>query len=338
MLNYIWAGLILVSFAFALYYDGRDLARDTYRNGEPLPVEVRFGGGFDPEARRQAVEIRLDPAAYAAHFGTDARPDSAYAGSLVVTDDGTQLRFDADAALPAPLDVVRDATNPRDGILQGPTASFAAIPAGTAAVRTAVRFDDVRFVKMNAIAAAAIDFAETAAELALGLIGVLALFLGLLKIAEAAGVIESLARVAEPVLRPLFPEIPRGHPAYSLIVLNLSANVFGLGNAATPFGIRAMEELQTLNPEPDTATNPMIMLLAMNTASVQLVPPVLLIALMGLQVNELIVPILITTGISLVAAIGLAKLFARMRRNRASDPNRLGTTPPDAPSTAAPAP
>ncbi|MEL6613722.1 MAG: nucleoside recognition domain-containing protein, partial [Bacteroidota bacterium] len=173
----------------------------------------------------------------------------------------------------------------------------------------------------------------TAASIALGLIGVLALFLGLLRIAEAAGVIQAIGRVVEPVLRPLFPEIPKGHPAFSMIVLNLSANVFGLGNAATPFGIKAMEELQTLNPTEDTATNPMVMLLAMNTASVQLVPPVLLLALMGLQINQLIFAIILATGISLVVAITAAKLFSRLPAFRASDPNRLDATRPDTPTS-----
>src|SRR5690606_3311363 len=148
---------------------------------------------------------------------------------------------------------------------------------------------------MHAIAEAAFDFAETAATLALGLIGVLALFLGLLKIAEASGLIDSLVRFTQPVFRPLFPEIPEGHPALGMIVLNLTANMLGLGNAATPLGIRAMEELQELNPQKDTATNSMVMLLALNTASVQLVPPTLLVAVMGLQVNELILPIILVT-------------------------------------------
>jgi spore maturation protein A len=191
-----------------------------------------------------------------------------------------------------------------------------------------VSFAPVRFVKINAITAAAIDFAQTAAELALGLVGALALFLGLLKIAENAGIIYAMVKIVRPVLRPLFPEVPPDHPALGMIALNLAANVFGLGNAATPFGIKAMEELQKLNPSDDTATNPMVMLLAINTASVQIVPPVLLIALMGLQVNELIFPILITTGLGLLVAIASAKLYSRLGGWRRSDPN---LNPPPAP-------
>jgi spore maturation protein A len=118
-----------------------------------------------------------------------------------------------------------------------------------------------------------------------------------------------------------------------MIALNLTANVFGLGNAATPFGIKAMEELQKLNPSSDTATNSMVMLLAVNTASVQLVPPVLLLALMGLQINQLIFAIIITTGLSLAIAITSAKLYGRLPGFRASDPQR--NLPPSDPSAPA---
>jgi len=326
MLNYIWAGLIATSLVFALYYDARDLAGDAYANGRALPLEVTFEDGYDPGARRQDVTIHLDAGVLERLYGRDAgaaAPDSAgYAGVLLQTAAGVQLRWDADAELPQPLATIATHTNPRDEVLQGATPALAGIAAGTAGVRTRVAFEPVRFVKLQAISQAALDFATTAAELALGLIGILALFLGLLRIGEAAGVIQAMSRVVEPLLRPLFPDVPPGHPAYSMIVLNLAANVMGLGNAATPFGIKAMEELQQLNPDKDTATNPMVTLLVVNTASVQLVPPVLLIALMGLQINRLIFAIILATGISLIVAVTLVKLFERLPAYRRSDPLR----------------
>lgn len=216
-----------------------------------------------------------------------------------------------------------------EAVPDDPEAALAA-PTTTAGVV----FEPVRFVKLTAISSAALDFAGTAAEIALGLIGVLALFLGLLKIAEHAGVIFALVKLVQPILRPLFPEVPANHPALGMIALNLTANIFGLGNAATPFGIRAMEELQKLNTTEDTATNPMVMLLAINTASVQLVPPVLLLALMGLQINQLIFAIIITTGFSLIIAIAGAKLYGRLPGFRASDPDR--NPPPAGPTAATP--
>ena len=328
MLNYIWAGLILASFVFALGHDVGDLSADRYRNGRPLPLTLAFPDGYDPAARRVPVEIRVDSAQYAAFYGTSRVPAAAYPGYLLQTRAGVQLRFAAGSTLPEPLATIGKVSRSRDEELQGRLVGFAPPGAGETplpAATAGVVFEPVRFVKLNAIAAAALDFARTAAEIALGLVGVLALFLGLLKIAEHAGIIYALVRLVRPILRPLFPEVPADHPALGMIALNLTANVFGLGNAATPFGIKAMEELQKLNSTEDTATNPMVMLLAINTASVQLVPPVLLLALLGLQINQLIFPSIITTLLSLVIAIVAVRVFGRLPGYRASDPDRTPT-------------
>jgi len=336
MLNYIWAGLIISSLLFAIGYDLADLHNDRYRNGQPLPVVLAFPNGYDAAARRVPARIRIDSGQYARFYHTTQRPDTSYDGYLVQTKAGAQLRFAADASLPEPLATIAGVSRSQEKELQGRLAGFTA-PAGATAgatVTAGVVFDRVQFVKMNGIAAAALTFAGTAATIALGLIGVLALFLGLLKIGEKAGIIESVVKVVQPVLRPLFPEVPRNHPALAMIALNITANMFGLGNAATPFGIKAMEELQKLNPTQDTATNSQVMLLAINTASVQLVPPVLLLAIMGLQINRLVVPIIFTGLVTLVVAITAAKLYGRLPSMRASDPNR---TPPAEPPSDAPA-
>jgi spore maturation protein A len=326
MLNYIWSGLIVASLVFALWFDVGDLSRDTYRNGQPLPVAVVLPDGYDPGARSVPVSVRIDAREYQAFYGTDATPATEYAGQLLQSLDGRQLRFAAGAELPEPLATIQGVSSAQDGGLQGMLLEMDAATGGGIAT-AALRFEPVRFVKMNAIAQAALDFAETAAEIALGLIGVLALFLGLLKIGEEAGIIHSLVKLVRPVLRPLFPDVPEDHPALGMIALNLTANIFGLGNAATPFGIKAMEELQKLNPSDDTATNPMVMLLAINTASVQLVPPVLLLALLGLQINQLIFAIIITTGLSLVVAVLATRFYGRLPGTRASDPHRASATP-----------
>ena len=118
----------------------------------------------------------------------------------------------------------------------------------------------------------AIDMAGTAVEIALGLIGIMTLWLGIMKIAEKAELINLMAKLIRPLSRKLFPDIPQDHPAIGSMMLNISANWLGLGNAATPFGIKAMEQLQELNPDKDTATRSMIMFLALNTASITLIP------------------------------------------------------------------
>jgi spore maturation protein SpmA len=125
---------------------------------------------------------------------------------------------------------------------------------------------------MEALSAGMIEAAGGAVELAIGLVGVMTLFLGLMKVAEAGGMLTLIARLIRPLMTRLFPEVPPEHPAMGAMILNLSANALGLGNAATPFGIRAMQELDRLNPRPGTATNSMALFLAINTSSVTLLP------------------------------------------------------------------
>ncbi len=327
MLNYIWAGLIAFSLLFALVHDSRDLLNDTYRNGDPVEIEIGFPDGYDRAARRLGVSVRLNGDYFRSFYNTTGDIAETFDGLLVRSEDGTQLRFAADAELPSPLSIIRDITSPRENDLRGPVSGFRLD--GDSSAVASVTFPSVRFVKMTAVADAAFSLAETAVTLALGLIGVIALWMGLLQIAEKAGLIKTIVRFTQPVLRPLFPEIPNDHPAMGMIVLNLTANMLGLGNAATPLGIKAMEELQKLNPEKESATNSMVMLLAMNTASVQLVPPVLLVALMGLQINQLIFAIIIVTSVSLFVAIMSAKLLGKMKRYRSTDPMRLASSADD---------
>ncbi len=325
MLNYIWAGLIISSLVFALASDTRDLARDVYRNGTPLPVTIHFPDRYQPEARRQPVDVRVEVDTFRQLYATEASLAPSFSGTLIQTQEGQQLQFAKDVPLPEPLSTIRSFTSKRDNDLRGVVDLRGG--GGDTLIASAVLFAPVRFVKMSAITTAAFDFAETAVTIALSLIGALALWLGLLRIAEKAGLIHLIVKLVQPIIRPLFPEIPKDHPALGMIVLNLSANVLGLGNAATPLGIKAMEELQTLNPVKDTATNSMVMLLAMNTASVQIVPPVLLVAIMGLQVNQLFFSIFIVTACSLVVAIVATRLLGRLKGYRESDPT-MHQSPP----------
>ena len=126
--------------------------------------------------------------------------------------------------------------------------------------------------RMEAVSEGAFNAAQAAATLALGLIGIMALWLGVMRLAERAGLVQLLARALQPVLRRLFPDVPRDHPANGAMVMNMAANMLGLGNAATPLGLRAMEHLERLNPHPGTATNAMCTFLAINTSSIQLIP------------------------------------------------------------------
>ena len=124
ILNYIWGGLIVFSLVFALTYDVRDFATDTYRNGQPLPVTVVFPDGYQPDARRQAVSVQLDAAGFGAFYGIDDRPAPAYDGTLIQTDDGRQLRFAQNTSVPEPLAAIRAFPSSRDTALRGVVGSF----------------------------------------------------------------------------------------------------------------------------------------------------------------------------------------------------------------------
>ena len=167
---------------------------------------------------------------------------------------------------------------------------------------------------MVALSKAMIDAAGGAVELAIGLVGVMTLFLGLMKVAEAGGMLRILARLIRPLMVRLFPEVPADHPAMGAMILNLSANALGLGNAATPFGIRAMQELDKLNARPGTATNAMVLFLAINTSSVTLLPTgvIALRAAAGSAAPAAILPttLFATIGSTLVAILA-AKLYRR---------------------------
>ncbi len=197
-------------------------------------------------------------------------------------------------------------------------------------------------VPMDVLGTAMIEAASGAVTLAIGLIGVMALFLGLMKVAEAGGLLIIIARTVRPLMVRLFPDVPPEHPAMGAMILNMSANALGLGNAATPFGIRAMQELDKLNPHKGTATNAMILFLAINTSSVTLLATgvVALRAAAGSMDPAGIIPTtLFATICSTTVAIVTAKLCARYLRRpppsaAPSDAAGVGDDPPGPEPTA----
>ena len=162
---------------------------------------------------------------------------------------------------------------------------------------------------------ATFDTSKTAFEISLGLTGVLSLWLGVMKIGEHSGFINALARVLSPVFSRLFPDIPKGDPATGAIFMNIAANMLGLDNAATPLGLKAMERLQTLNPRKDTASNPMIMFLVLNTSGLTLIPVSILVyrsQLGAQQPTDVFIPILLATFFSTLAGIIITSVYQRI--------------------------
>ena len=180
---------------------------------------------------------------------------------------------------------------------------------------------------MEALSKAIIDSAAGSVELALGLIGVMTLFLGLMKVAEEGGMLTILARLIRPLMVRLFPNVPADHPAMGSMILNISANTLGLGNAATPFGIRAMQDLNKLNPTPGTATDAMVLFLAINTSSVTLLPTgviALRAAAGSADPAGILSTTLFATTCSTIVAVIAAKLYGRFIFRKPIEANQTG--------------
>jgi len=159
------------------------------------------------------------------------------------------------------------------------------------------------------------DTSKTAFEISLGLTGVLSLWLGIMKIGEKGGVVNVLAKILSPVFSKLFPDIPKGHPVTGSIFMNIAANMLGLDNAATPLGLKAMEQLQELNPKKDTATNPMIMFLVLNTSGLTLIPISIMVyraQLGAAQPTDIFIPILLATFCSTLAGIIFTSIYQKI--------------------------
>ena len=171
------------------------------------------------------------------------------------------------------------------------------------------------------------DAAKTGFDISIGLVGIMALWLGLMKIGERAGMVDAFARGVNPVFRHLFPGVPAGHPAQGAMTMNISANLLGLDNAATPLGLKAMQELQTLNDRPDTATNAQIMFLVLNTAGLTLIPTSVIAirqtmavkqGLVGFNAADIFLPTLVATACSLLSALIAVAAVQRISLWRAS--------------------
>lgn len=294
MLNYIWAGLIIISLIFAVTRDITDLVQDPYQNGKVHDVEVIFPENGDPQKRQN---VRFSIVNERETFDAVWRPmDQTYEMVISVDDDMPELW----------LNIAEDQEAADESEMLAEVTTFDR-QSGIAGIV----LPEVRYVKLRAITSAAFDMAEFAVTLAIGLIGIMAMWLGLMKIAEKSGMVYLIVKGVQPFLRFLFPNVPRNHPAHGIISLNMAANMLGLGNAATPLGIKAMEELQKLNPSKDKASNAQCMLLTVNTASVQLLPPATLVALIGTGVNQLVITMALATLVSLIVGITAAKTYER---------------------------
>jgi spore maturation protein A len=167
---------------------------------------------------------------------------------------------------------------------------------------------------VGGVTQAVVSGSEKAVEVAFGFIGIMSLWLGMAKIAEASGLMQGLARVMAPLVSRLFPGVPADHPAMGNMLMNMAANLLGMGGAATPFGLKAMQELQTLNPRKDQASRDMITFLAINTASINLVPATMIalrVAAGSTHPAEIVGPTIFATSVAFLVAVTVDRIFRR---------------------------
>lgn len=269
MLNYIWLTLLGLGILTALTLDIRNLSTDKYRNNQPVTVELRnvqekHSTKFDAT---MLINRNNFSNFYKVKLGQDVEhslqlsynsADGSYAAYLTVGDNSPGIWKEMAKSTGNENDLVGKIWLGKKNMEGSYQAWFVG--------------ESISFTKMRDVTSSAIDYAARAVEIALGLVGIMALWLGIMKIADQAGLIKIIAKVVRPITKFLFPDVPHDHPAIGSIIMNVSANMLGLGNAATPFGLKAMEELNTLNTNKGTATNAMVTFLAINTAGLTLIP------------------------------------------------------------------
>lgn len=315
MLNYIWAGLIVIGILVAVGNDLRDEMTNPYRNG--VPVDARFEVQKTPGPLRATWEgdLVIDAASFNAFYGVSAagaevrqpatlsKPVGGSSTLVMTISDSSQDIWRQMAKFATSKDHLSGTAEHLTFSEDGKQASFS------------LTIEPVRFVKLRAVTQAALDYALLAVNIALGLIGVMALWLGIMKVGEEAGILLLVTRLLRPVTRRLFPDVPPDHPAVAAMIMNIAANMLGLSNAATPMGLKAMEELNKLNPKVGTATNAMVTFLAINTGGLILIPATAIAvrAAAGSANPGIIVGTsIVGAGCATIAGVIAAKLLQRL--------------------------
>ncbi len=306
MLNWIWLGLIVIAIATATGRDISELSTDRFRNNKALEFSLISHKQVSPDHYNAELLILKSSLArfYGSSEASSLKSDSIHLtlefarggnGALLLPGDGMNLWQDMAAA-------------------QGDDKRIT----GKIAFLDSVIFFFPEPVKFRILAKVAneglLKTADTAVTIVLGLIGIMALWLGIMKIAEAAGLITLLAKFTKPVMVRLFPDVPPEHPAMGAMLSNMAANFLGLSNAATPLGLKAMEELNKLNPNAGTATNAMCMFLTINTSAITLIPATVIairVSLGSKNPTDIIIPTFIATVIALICGVIFNRLIQR---------------------------
>ena len=271
MLNYVWLALLFLGIVSATYLDISDFSSNKYNNNKPLSAEIYFNSEDVKDSEKISALLKISSKNFAGFYKNNLNEQVETAINLSPADKEGNRQFFIIVSDRSPK-IWREIAPlaGKDNDLSGKI--LLKKQADKNIYSAQLYFEEISFVWLKKVTNDAIKIAQTAVEIALGLIGIMALWLGVMKVAEEAGLIKIIAGALKPITKRLFPEVPHDHPAIGSMVMNISANMLGLGNAATPFGLKAMEELDKLNPNKGTATNSMVTFLAINTAGMTLIP------------------------------------------------------------------
>lgn len=272
MLNYVWITLLFLGIITALTTDIIDQSNDKYRNNKPLPVTISFTKAFDPSIENSYdANLRINRKDFNSLYEENVSSDFSIPAKITVNRSAGRMSvlLKMNKQTPEIWQEIAPMSGEDDDI-SGSIYALSLISEKEA--KAEIILEEVLFLKMKKVTNSTLEYARISVNIALGLIGIMALWLGIMKIAEEAGLIAILANWLKPITKRLFPDVPSDHPAMGSMIMNISANMLGLGNAATPFGLKAMEDLDKLNPKKGTATNAMVTFLAINTAGMTLIP------------------------------------------------------------------
>ena len=272
MLNYVWLALLLLGIGAAIVTDVVDQSSNKFANGNEIRTEIQFNQTYE-KGTTKTYDVKL--------IISKENFNAVYNQTITETvEQNAKLTYDSKKGKYIIFFEVNE-NSPKIwkeiASISGKEKDISGILSGLSFSddKTAVAsliLEEVSFAKMKEVTNSALDYAGTAVNIAIGLIGIMALWLGVMKVAEEAGLIKIIASAVKPITKRLFPDVPHDHPAMGSMIMNISANMLGLGNAATPFGLKAMEELEKLNPNKGTATNAMCTFLTVDTAGLTLIP------------------------------------------------------------------
>lgn len=313
MLNKIWLSLLIIGIVAALSVDIFESASGKYKNGNVLQLKIHFEKVLNSSEPAEA-SLEIDKKSFDSFYNSNIKGTVKQKARILFKEDHSKgtIVVNTDSQTPAIWKEIAKASG-KENDINGEVFLYSKVD--SLSYNAGIVVENTSFVKMQSVTSSAFEAAKTSVTIALGLVGIMALWLGIMKIAEEAGLLKMIANALRPVTRFLFPEIPQDHPAMGAMIMNISANMLGLGNAATPFGLKAMEELDKLNPDKGTATNSMCTFLAINTAGLTLIPATAIAvrAASGSSNPAIIIGTSIFgAGCATIAGIAAAKTFEKL--------------------------